>query len=70
MDLESFNASMKLQKRARSSWKGSGDGNTENYGLILQKTKPTVFRIDETTLKANVTALVLDSEAVNELVIK
>ena len=61
---------MKLQKEeARSSWKGSGDGNTEKLWFdIARKTKPTVFKgYDETTLKANVTALVLDSEVVDEL---
>ena len=70
VDLESFDASMKLQKEeARSSWKGSGDGNTEKLWFdIARKTKPTVFKgYDETTLKANVTALVLDSEVVDEL---
>ncbi len=70
VDLESFDASMKLQKEeARSSWKGSGDVNTDKLWFdIARKTKPTVFKgYDETTLRANVTALVLDSEVVDEL---
>ena len=37
---------MKLQKEeARSSWKGSGDGNTEKLWFdIARKNKPTVFK--------------------------
>ena len=62
VDLASFDESMKLQKEeARSSWKGSGDGNTEKLWFdIARKIKPTVFKgYNESTLKANVTALVL-----------
>ena len=60
VDIESFDAAMKLQKEeARSSWKGSGDGDTQKLWFDLaKKIKPTTFDgYKETTIIANISAL-------------
>ncbi len=70
VDVESFDAAMKLQKEeARSSWKGSGDGDTQKLWFDLaKKIKPTTFDgYKETTIIANISALVLNSEQVQNL---
>ena len=70
VDVESFDAAMKLQKEeARSSWKGSGDGDTQKLWFDLaKKIKPTSFEgYKETTIIANISALVLNSEQVQNL---
>ena len=70
VDVESFDAAMKLQKEeARSSWKGSGDGDTQKLWFDLaKKIKPTTFDgYKETTTIANISALVLNSEQVQNL---
>ncbi len=70
VDVESFDAAMKLQKEeARSSWKGIGDGDTQKLWFDLaKKIKPTTFDgYKETTIIANISALVSDSEQVQNL---
>ena len=70
VDVESFDAAMKLQKEeARSSWKGSGDGDTQKLWFDLaKKIKPTTFDgYKETTIIANISPLVLNSEQVQNL---
>ena len=70
VDVASFDAAMKLQKKeARSSWKGSGDGDTQKLWFDLaKKIKPTTFDgYKETTIIANISALVLNSEQVQNL---
>ena len=70
VDVASFDAAMKLQKEeARSSWKGSGDGDTQKLWFDLaKKIKPTTFDgYKETTIIANISALVLNSEQVQNL---